>query len=159
MVSALAWPQKMVVPSFPAVVLRAASAWPSKLVESKNVSRVLRTRADFVLLKEKGQKSSPRRWVTFISHENSTGHLRVGFTLSRKVGSAVIRNRLRRWGREFFRQALKEGLQMGVDINVIFRPMEPGFYRKLEHEEYARAFAKGLRMVRDRYSATRAPHD
>lgn len=128
-------------------------------MENKKVLRVLQRRADFLLLKTEGKRSSPRRWTTFFSHENSTGSLRVGFTLSRKVGPAVLRNRLRRWGREFFRQALKEGLQMGVDINVVFRPMEPDFYKSLSHDEFDRAFSKGLRMVQERYSSLGSPHD
>ncbi|MBX2995583.1 MAG: ribonuclease P protein component [Bdellovibrionaceae bacterium] len=117
-----------------------------------NRLRILRTRADFVHLKNEGQKCSPSRWVTFFSVASSTEQLRLGFTISRKVGTAVTRNRLRRWGREFFRQALKEGLQMGADINVVFRPMEPGFYKDLEHSEFDRAFAKGLGLVRTRLS-------
>jgi len=128
------------------------------LAENKRL-RVLQKRSDFVLLKDKGLKSSPRRWITFFSHENSTGHLRVGFTLSRKVGSAVLRNRLRRWGREHIRQALKAGLQIGVDVNVVFRPMEPDFYQNLEHPELDRAFAKGLRMVQERHAKSGPVHD
>jgi ribonuclease P protein component len=128
------------------------------LVENKRL-RILRTRADFIHLKTSGQKSSPNRWVSFFSVPTSTEDLRIGFTLSRKVGTAVTRNRLRRWGREFFRQALKQGLDMGADINVVFRPMEPGFYKDLEHSEFDQAFEKGLGLVRNRLSKSRPSSD
>ena len=110
-------------------------------------------------MKEKGFRSSPRRWITLFYYQNSTGHLRVGFTLSRKVGSAVTRNRLRRWGREFFRQVPKEDLKMGLDINVVFRPMEKEFYKSLEHTEFDSALAKGFRFIQERASKPGPSHD
>lgn len=124
-----------------------------------NKTQVLRTRADFVSLKNSGQRYSPSKWLTFYFIESKTTEIRVGYTLSRKVGSAVLRNRLRRWGREFFRQTIKDGLQAGVNINVVFRPMETGFYQKLDHKDFDRIFSKGFENLCTRLKKRRTPVD
>ena len=45
---------------------------------------------------------------------------RLGLVVSRKVGTAVKRNQLKRWVREWFRRA--KGLPRGVDLVVIAKP-------------------------------------
>lgn len=61
-----------------------------------------------------------RHFVLFIL-PNSAGRSRLGVTLSRKVGNAVVRNLARRRLREIFRRnrALREA---GLDIVVHGRP-------------------------------------
>ncbi len=59
-----------------------------------------------------------------------TGHSRVGITVSRRVGNAVVRNRVKRWVREFSRQNM--GLwPRSWDFVVIARPSAG----RLEHAE------------------------
>ncbi|MCP4241060.1 MAG: ribonuclease P protein component [bacterium] len=45
---------------------------------------------------------------------------RLGITVSRRVGGAVVRNRLKRWVREWFRVA-RQSLVAGSDVLVIVR--------------------------------------
>ncbi len=45
---------------------------------------------------------------------------RLGITVSRSVGNAVVRNRLKRAVREWYRQA--SGIPQGIDLLVIARP-------------------------------------
>ena len=118
------------------------------MASNKSSDRVLRKRSDFNNLKLRGTRNSPARWVTLYSVPNTDGYLRFAFTLSRKVGTAVVRNRLRRWGREVFRELLKEEqLEMGVDINVVFRPMGTEFYVELSRDQFRKSLFKGWQMV------------
>ena len=49
------------------------------------------------------------------------GRVRVGLTVSRKVGNAVVRNRVKRWLRETIRTEL-DGFPMGTDVVMIAHP-------------------------------------
>lgn len=50
---------------------------------------------------------------------------RIGITASRKVGGAVVRNRIKRSVREWFRRS-REQLPAAVDVVVIARPPAAG---------------------------------
>ena len=50
--------------------------------------------------------------------ENNVGRSRLGLTVSRKVGNAVLRNRVKRLTREFFRQN-KQHFSPTVDLSVV----------------------------------------
>lgn len=62
------------------------------------------------------------------------GATRLGITASRKVGGAVVRNRLKRLVREFFRRHYGD-LQRSLDIVVIVRtPRKKLAYADVERE-------------------------
>ena len=52
---------------------------------------------------------------------NGTNQTRVGLTVSRKVGNAVNRNRVKRWLREAIRHQGDE-LPVGFDVVVVAHP-------------------------------------
>jgi len=56
---------------------------------------------------------------------NGTESTRVGLTVSRKVGNAVIRNRVKRWLREAIRQQ-SALVPQGFDAVVIAHPQAAG---------------------------------
>lgn len=53
---------------------------------------------------------------------NSLGHARLGITASRKVGNAVVRNRLKRRVREIYRRWPDRGRMPAVDVVVHLLP-------------------------------------
>lgn len=53
--------------------------------------------------------------------QEESGTTRIGITVSRKVGNAVVRNRIKRRVREWYRWN-RDDLGRGLDIVVIARP-------------------------------------
>jgi len=63
----------------------------------------LRRRAEFRAVQERGRKVHTAHFLLF-ALDGAPGAARFGITASRKVGSAVVRNRLKRYLREVFRR-------------------------------------------------------
>lgn len=74
-------------------------------------------RPSFLRLANGGKKIHTRLFLA-VTLEGETAETRLGVTVTRKVGSAVRRNRIKRLVRDFFRLN-RDGLPPGVDINVI----------------------------------------
>src|ERR1700720_4662934 len=71
------------------------------------------------------RRSASDRWLIVYACENGLPHRRLGMSVSRKVGPAVVRNRLRRLYREAFRLS-RDQLPSGLDLVLIPRsPEEP----------------------------------
>jgi ribonuclease P protein component len=62
--------------------------------------------------------------LTVYTLPNQLGHPRLGMSVSRKVGTAVRRNRICRLMRESFR-LLQHDFPQGYDLVVVVRPHEP----------------------------------
>jgi ribonuclease P protein component len=86
-------------------------------------SRHLRLPAEFSAVYE-GKTRESRGPLTVYGLPNALGHPRLGMSVSRKVGTAVRRNRIRRLIRESFR-LLQHDLPQGYDWVVVVRPHEP----------------------------------
>lgn len=115
----------------------------------KNSFQVLTKRSDFLNLKINGYRVHPQPWMTLNFKKNELGILRCGWTVPRQVGIAVIRNRLKRWSREYFRSfAAKDTENVAIDINVVFRPFKDNFYKEIRKTEFNECLDKALRMVR-----------
>ena len=77
----------------------------------------IRTREDFERIYRQGRRLSGRLMTLFVGTDGS-GHPRLGIAATRKIGSAVDRNRAKRLARELFRHHKPPG---GLDIVVIPR--------------------------------------
>lgn len=78
-------------------------------------------RRDFVRCYREGRRRHGSFAVLYIC-PNEQQHPRLGVTASRKVGSAVVRHRLRRRTREIYRRFAGRAELPAVDLVVHFRP-------------------------------------
>lgn len=79
----------------------------------------LKQNSDFRRLYAKG-KTSANRYLVLYCRRNGRGVNRMGYTVSSKLGGAVVRNRVRRRLREIARLNMP-GLKSGWDVVVVAR--------------------------------------
>lgn len=100
----------------------------------------LRRQSDIQLLRKQGKFVYITHWLAISVKKNDCSELRWAWTLPKKVGNAVTRNRLKRWGRDFIR----EFYEKEIDVNFIFKVKKPEFYKNLDREEFNRALSKAF---------------
>ncbi len=81
----------------------------------------LKRRAEFLRAASKGRKAAVHGLVLQALHRQDDGPARIGFTVTKKVGNAVIRNRTRRRLKEAARLLLRDRTLPAVDLVLIGR--------------------------------------
>ncbi len=120
---------------------------PSLNFSLTKLDRILKRR-DFVALSETGQRIQNEQFIALFA-PNQCGRSRIGITVTKKVGPAVKRNRIKRLIREYFRLN-RHKLAGNWDINLIakrqiadisseqaYRSLQNIFERILSHDGYS----------------------
>jgi ribonuclease P protein component len=81
----------------------------------------LKRRAEFLRVASRGRKAAVHGLVLQALARADEGPARIGFTVTKKVGNAVVRNRTRRRLKEAVRLLLRDGTVAAVDLVVIGR--------------------------------------
>ncbi|NTV49386.1 MAG: ribonuclease P protein component [Geobacteraceae bacterium] len=100
----------------------------------------LRKRAEFLQLASAQHKKTVRGFLVVWS-ENNLQTARLGITASKKIGCAVVRNRVKRYLREFFRHN-RFGVA-AVDVNIIARRESA----LMTYSDVSRELNKAFRLV------------
>jgi ribonuclease P protein component len=106
----------------------------------------LRSGRDYARLSREGERRASRHFVVLVGpqrgpREGRPGP-RLGLTVSRRVGPAVVRSRVKRRIREAFRTR-RELLPAAADVVVIARPGAGGLSAREAEAEIAGLFAAG----------------
>jgi ribonuclease P protein component len=101
----------------------------------------LRKRIDYLNLASAPHKVTVRGFLV-VWHENVHGYTRLGITASKKIGCAVVRNRVKRHLREYYRQN-RFGLA-AVDVNVIARKESA----HMTYSDITRELSRAFRFLR-----------
>ena len=110
-------------------------------------STALKKNYDFRRAYRKGRSAAEPCLVVYARRNNTGRENRVGYTVSNKLGCAVVRNRVRRRLREIYRLN-EQRFRSGYDIVVVARGRSvPADYQRLERE-FMRACA-GLGLLKE----------
>lgn len=86
--------------------------------------RRLRKRREYLAVQGRGQRVSGRHFLVFVRPRGNVAvppRTRFGITVTRKVGDAVTRNRIKRFVRESCRK-LGDQFPADVDVVIVARP-------------------------------------
>ena len=105
-------------------------------------SERLTRRPQFLEARRQGRRAEGR-WVILYLAENQLDHPRLGVTVSKRVGNAVVRNRWKRRLREIFRHQKREFGAHDVVI-IVKRGAETPTFEELQ-ADVLKALKRGLR--------------
>ena len=110
----------------------------------------LRKRTEFEACYSSGVRVSGRHLVLFLRSDPAASRPRIGISVSKRVGDATVRNRVKRRLRELFRRTRAKLLDRPVEIAVNARPSAAS----APFEDLARDYTSTLQRALTRARST-----
>ncbi|MGH7282732.1 MAG: ribonuclease P protein component [Polyangiaceae bacterium] len=126
--------------------------------------RSLRSRADFVRIQKGSLKASSAHYLFLVgaSALGPNAAARLGIVVTKKLGNAVVRNRVKRTARETFRK-MPDFVPNGIDLVVIARAKAETLSQPEVQTEWERTRAAVAKIaarvapIADRHHVARRP--
>ncbi|MGM9986873.1 MAG: ribonuclease P protein component [Bacillaceae bacterium] len=96
--------------------------------------------ADFQVVFQEGKSDANRQFVIYQYKKENQPYFRIGLSVSKKLGNAVTRNRIKRLIRQVFTE-LKDDIKIGNDYVIIAR--KPCV--ELEYDEFKKCLMHVLK--------------
>lgn len=135
------------------VAEKVASNLCPSLAENKNLPKsVIKKREDF-LKSFKGYCVRSKFFAVYSIPNKEEKH-RLGSTIPKAVGKAVIRNRLRRWGKEIFRKLELGGITTGIDFHICInsKRLTKDEFKNVEYKVFKSALEEAFQKTCNHYS-------
>ncbi|MCH1626787.1 ribonuclease P protein component [Fredinandcohnia quinoae] len=97
---------------------------------------------DFQTVFQSGKSSANRQFVVYVYERDDQDHFRIGLSVSKKIGNAVMRNRIKRLIRQFFLEH-KQLVQNRDYIIIARKPVAT-----MDYEEVKSSLLHVLRVAR-----------
>lgn len=101
--------------------------------------RRIRRSSEYELLRREGKRYHTAHFIVIVNPGRQVS--RLGLTISRRVGNAVCRNKLKRWIREYFRHSYKR-FSAAVDVSVIAKRQAGSLSHLQVNRELQTVFAR-----------------
>lgn len=99
-------------------------------MDRKKIRR-LKKNKDFQKVFESGNSYANRQFVLYVLNQPDQPYCRLGLSVSKRMGNAVMRNHIKRFIKEIFRE-LSDRLETGHDLVVISRrPVRTMSYQEM----------------------------
>lgn len=85
-----------------------------------NKDRRIKKNKEFQEVFKKGESFANRQFVVYVLKKQEQEHFRIGLSVSKKIGNAVTRNRVKRYIRQVFLE-LQERIEVGNDYIIVAR--------------------------------------
>lgn len=108
-------------------------------MESKPKLFPIKQSSEYSEITKKGRKIRASSYLTLISLNSNDIHSYFGMTVSKKVGSAVVRNKLKRWVRNCVRSEGFKARFRSQKVVFMFRAQPEGFYKELKYSDFTKA--------------------
>ncbi|WP_144461601.1 ribonuclease P protein component [Siminovitchia fortis] len=80
----------------------------------------IKENAEFQIVFKKGKSVANRQFIIYMLEKEGQAHFRIGLSVSKKIGNAVTRNRVKRYIRQVFHE-LEEQVSHNKDFVIIAR--------------------------------------
>lgn len=117
------------------------------LVANKRTVPVLKSRLDFMKIRNNGFSIGVNKWLLLSYVRNDKAVLRVGWTFPTYIGGSVVRNRYKRWVREDLRNLSEKTKNTPVDVNILLRRRDGDFYCNVTREVFDAALFEAFRKI------------
>jgi ribonuclease P protein component len=120
---------------------------PTAQNSSKIKKGFLKRRIDF-LKTYKGRFVRQELFILYGRKNDSSGH-RFGITAPKTMGSAVIRNRFKRWSKELYRKINLDEVRDPLDLNVFLgnKRLKKEDFKNAAFKEFAEQFDKSMQSL------------